>query len=271
MRGKVFVVILSSISMLFAGRPGGDVINRMYNDTPHVNSRTAKQGSTAKVSPSVKVKKTSSKSIKKRSVSRKSKLHKKHRPRVRIPIKALPKTQSGALGKPYAGRMIHFARLPQSGYYFIKCPERGTNYGTRLLVSTIKTACARYRRANRRGVYRPVIGDLSQKTGGPLTGHHSHQNGLDVDVGIPAKVRSLGSFRNLPNSMIDMQKTFLLIKSFIDTGRVQVIFIDTGIKAGIRDYLTKAGLIGRYGHYLNKLMYEPGHRDHMHIRLRNPG
>ena len=167
--------------------------------------------------------------------------------------------------------MVRFARLAQSKYYFIKCPERGTNYGTRLLISTIKSACVRYRRSVRRGFNRPVIGDLSQKTGGPLAGHHSHQNGLDVDVGIPAKGRALGSFRNFPNSMIDMQKTFLLIKSFIDTGRVQVIFIDSGVKAGIRDYLTKSRLIGRYGHYLNKMMHEPGHRDHMHIRLRNPG
>ena len=64
MRGRFVYLIVSAVSLLFAGRPDGDVISRMYNDAPKASSRIAKQGSTVNVSPSVKVKKTRPTSVK---------------------------------------------------------------------------------------------------------------------------------------------------------------------------------------------------------------
>ncbi|MBN1232602.1 MAG: penicillin-insensitive murein endopeptidase [Candidatus Coatesbacteria bacterium] len=270
---RFLVLVLIFIGILNAQKPlNNDIIRELEKSS----SKGLKTRTTNKTHPKnnvkekSRIKKTKKRISKKNKIKRRNKWKKKKRIKKKLPFKAFKKTASGALGQPFRGRLAVNYKLRPSRNYIIKNPERHFNYGTRWLISTIVTASARYKRSLGKSFTRIVVGDLSKKGGGPLGGHNSHQNGLDVDIGIPAKGLHLKGFTSLPNSRIDMRKTLLLLKSFIDTGRVQVIFIDSGIKAGLYKYINDNGLT-RYKKYLNKLYHEPGHRDHMHVRLRNPG
>lgn len=270
---RFLVLVFVFIGILNAQKPFNNDIVRTLEKSSSKASRFNNTNRTSRknnVKEQVRDKNSKKKISRKSNTKRKGKWKKKKRIKKKLPISAFKKTTSGALGQPFRGRLSINSILRPSRNYIIKNPERHFNYGTRWLVSTISTASARYRRSVGKSFARIVVGDLSRKGGGPLGGHNSHQNGLDVDIGVPAKGLYLRNFTNLPNSRIDMRKTLLLIKSFIDTGRVQVIFIDSGVKAGLYKYINDNGLT-RYKKYLNKLCHEPGHRDHMHIRLRNPG
>jgi hypothetical protein len=83
-------------------------------------------------------------------------------------------------------------RLPQEGPGWTtwdpaldRSPNREWRlFGTEELVRTLLTVIREYRDAHAEAP-RVVIGDMSRKGGGPLDQHHSHQNGLDVDIYYP--------------------------------------------------------------------------------------
>ncbi len=116
-----------------------------------------------------------------------------------------------------------------------------------------------------------MIGDLSQSRGGPtLTGHNSHQTGLDVDVWF--KVLSGNttiSFRELETEdMKPMEELgadqIKMIKYFAQDQSVERIFINPAFKKKLcQDQKLTAD-------EQHKLRAWWGHDDHIHVRLRCP-
>ena len=125
------------------------------------------------------------------------------------------------------------------------------------------------------GIY---IGDMSQPSGGPmLTGHASHQIGLDADIWLmPATLglsrqqredisavsmrRAEGAYTN--SKWGDFQRT--IVKAAAQDPRVERIFIFPGAKVAMCDAET-----GNRD-YLRKIRPWYGHHYHFHVRMKCP-
>jgi murein endopeptidase len=94
-----------------------------------------------------------------------------------------------------------------------------------------------------------LIGDISATEGGPLDHHHSHQNGLDVDIYYP---REDGKPTEPTSpSQIDVALTQDLVDRFVKAG-AQFVFV--GYQTGVSG---PGGIVQPY----------PNHENHMHVRI----
>ncbi len=125
------------------------------------------------------------------------------------------------------------------------------------------------------------IGDFSGKTGGHIIGHDSHQNGLDVDLSYYDKqFREQDSninefqksyvFKNLLHEDFDIERNWLLIKTLVDTDKINRIFVDPVIKKAFCDFSKKSGEYNQRIETLRKLRPWQNHADHLHVRLQCP-
>jgi|GEM_PF-74676 len=125
-----------------------------------------------------------------------------------------------------------------------------------------------------------LVGDLAQPRGGPmLSGHHSHQVGLDADVWLRQMPNRVLSRRQrekfqpismLKNSLdvnpkVWTDKHLRLIKRAASYPQVERIFVNRAIKYK----LCKSTVKGKRG-WLSKVRPWAGHYYHMHIRIKCP-
>lgn len=116
-----------------------------------------------------------------------------------------------------------------------------------------------------------IIGDLSQSRGGPtLTGHNSHQNGLDVDIWFKMpELKETVSFKKLETEEMKPVKDLdedqiKLVKYFSQNSSVERVFIN----AAFKKTLCASGKLTPDEHH--KLRAWWGHDDHIHVRLKCP-
>lgn len=189
-----------------------------------------------------------------------------------------------SIGKPWHGKLAKPTRLPSGRGYLIRRPLRA--FGTRRLVDSVRDAVAAVR-ADHPKVHTLAIGDLSQKKGGAISEHHSHQSGRDVDIGFYFKRRPAGypdSFVKGTAANLDLPATWDLLVAFArtadDKGGVQAIFLDYDVQGILYEWARGRGVSEKY---LDKLFqypngrgsdglvrHEPHHDDHFHIRLQCP-
>jgi hypothetical protein len=114
------------------------------------------------------------------------------------PVVQVPDVGSVAVELPFRGRLINGLQLPARGLYWVtwdgvlgRYPNRpDRRWGTDKLIGYLMTVLRDYHLAHPTAP-RILVGDLSRPYGGPFfsdfggLGHHSHQNGLDVDVFYP--------------------------------------------------------------------------------------
>jgi murein endopeptidase len=188
-----------------------------------------------------------------------------------------------AVGQPWNGRLVNGEPLPQGDGYRIRRPQRA--YGASHVVDHLKGAIAAVRALY--DVHTLAIGDLSAREGGEIGGHHSHQSGLDVDVGF--------YFHRVPedypdrfvaaNRDLDLDATWALLLAFfrtahLDTG-VQIIFVDYDVQRRLYELAKKRGtpdddlaMIFQYPRGKDALAglvrHWPNHADHFHVRFK-PG
>lgn len=82
-----------------------------------------------------------------------------------------------------------------------------------------------------------IIGDLSLQSGGMLSGHRNHREGLDADISLYFGDGQQEPFMDVPPSKLDVATTWTLIEALLDTGRVDYILLDPGLISRIRDWL----------------------------------
>jgi len=119
-----------------------------------------------------------------------------------------------------------------------------------------------------------IVGDMSQSRGGPtITGHHSHQNGLDVDIWfkVPPAQEEL-TFSALETeemksveSLNDDHKN--LIRFFANDPSVERIFINPSFK---KQLCSDNGPLRLSPEQQHKMRAWWGHDDHIHVRLKCP-
>ncbi len=169
-------------------------------------------------------------------------------------------------------------RLPKGSGYAIKRPYLA--FGTKNTISLIQQAIDNYhRRANGGPLVR--VGDISQKGGGPLKGHVSHQRGVDVDVGLVLKGPKKNElrFHGANEKNLDVRRTWLLVRGFLETGEVRYIFLDYHLQKLLYEAAKKNGVpeskLDEYFQYPRGrgrnhgiVRHWKGHRDHIHVRFR---
>lgn len=128
-----------------------------------------------------------------------------------------------------------------------------------------------------------IIGDLSTRYGGFLSGHKSHRGGVDADIGIYRKGRWQPSnrFDDLNPKDFDAEANWLLISTMLQTGKVDMILLDKSLIETLRTYTVKAGLLsteeadqifireGGNTHWdrTGVVRHAPGHKSHLHVRV----
>ncbi|WP_281981413.1 penicillin-insensitive murein endopeptidase [Thalassorhabdomicrobium marinisediminis] len=123
------------------------------------------------------------------------------------------------------------------------------------------------------------IGDMSQPRGGPmLTGHASHQTGLDIDVWmLPPDRLNLSAAERESLSSISMRRArgaytndnwteqhMQLLRAAASDPRTARIFVFPGAKVAMCNWATGDRS------WLNKIRPWYGHHYHFHVRLRCP-
>ncbi|QBR70929.1 penicillin-insensitive murein endopeptidase [Beijerinckiaceae bacterium] len=122
-----------------------------------------------------------------------------------------------------------------------------------------------------------LVGDMSQPRGGPmLTGHASHQIGLDVDIWLtPMPNRELSRLEREEMSAVNMVRAdrrdvdpekwtsdhFAVVKAAAREPEVQRIFVNAAIKKAL------CREAGSDRSWLNKVRPYFGHDYHFHVRL----
>ena len=166
---------------------------------------------------------------------------------------------SRAVGTPNAGSLVNGVRLPATGagYYTYNPatqePPGGSDrtWGTSRLVREVIDLGRWWAATHPK---RPLlgIGDLSRETGGsftgPVVGHQSHQNGLDVDIRL---VRRDGAQAPAGPSSYDRALTQALVDRLVARG-ASLVLIGPSL-----DLHGPAGIVMRW----------PAHDDHLHVRF----
>jgi murein endopeptidase len=188
-----------------------------------------------------------------------------------------------SIGEPWAGHLDHPDELPAGDGYVIRRPWRA--FGTRTTVDYVLHAI-RDIRERFPDVHVLAIGDISQKTGGAITEHHSHQSGRDADIGLIYKHKPAGfpaSFVTATEANLDCPATFALLSDFAETskldGGAQVIFLDYEVQGILYRWAKDAGVdddkLERLFEYPHRgasalVRHFPGHDNHMHVRFKCP-
>ncbi len=159
-------------------------------------------------------------------------------------------------------------------HYIMQLGGKGRNYAHPEMIDYLHKFIERTREA---GLPDLVIGDLSQKHGGPYakSNHASHMVGLDVDIPF-GFARDLSDPSRTPDSFYLVKKGRLtanfdeervrLIYLAAQDPRVERIFVAPRIKEGMCNLFAGRG----DDSFLRKLRPWFGHQAHMHVRLGCP-
>jgi penicillin-insensitive murein endopeptidase len=173
---------------------------------------------------------------------------------------------AGAMALPINGSTWQVMRL-----------SRNRNWGHPKLVQFLERLAGQATKTGWRGL---LVGDMSQPRGGPmLTGHASHQVGLDADIWLtpmPEHELTRGEREEMSATMIVREDRLdvdpqvwtpahvNLIKAAAKDPQVNRIFVNAAIKKALcRD-------AGSDRHWLGKVQPWWGHDFHFHVRLNCP-
>ena len=187
-----------------------------------------------------------------------------------------------SVGRPQKGRLVNATRFKSGKGYFLRRKER--TYGTLETVTQIRAAITAVRSRFPK-LHRLAIGDFSNRHGGPLSGHRSHQSGRDVDLGLYYLKRPKGyPAEFIPGSEhnLDFAATWALVEALTKTagkpGGVERIFLDYSLQKslyswGRKNKVSRAKLrkVLQYprGRWSDEgvVQHFPNHVDHLHVRF----
>jgi penicillin-insensitive murein endopeptidase len=158
--------------------------------------------------------------------------------------------------------------------------SRNRSFATKELVDLIEDVATEM---NNRfdNIEKMQVGDLSAKIGGFVSGHSSHQNGLDVDIVYYTNDQKLQAMDNsywtqffVSNGKLknfSLSKNWHLFKLLVNRHPINRIFVDPVIKKAMCDYASSIGEFNSNIEVLRRLRPLSTHHDtHLHIRLKCP-
>ncbi len=196
-----------------------------------------------------------------------------------VVYKAKPDATSQSIGGPSNGKL-------EGGVPMVDGPGRimkmigWKSFGTANTVAVPDTVLRQWAKA---GHSQPVlVGNMSARNGGRLKPHSTHQSGRDVDLGymqvLPAGEELNWRLMNAKN--LDAKETWALMSMLVQTGQVEVIYVDREIQKLMHDHAVKQGLMSkstlkRWMEYPSPtgsgspvMQHVKGHADHMHVRFK---
>ncbi len=178
------------------------------------------------------------------------------------------------------GTLKNGVQLGPGAHYEIKRPDNA--WGERATLLAIQRATTIYSRTTSDGP-KIHIGDLSRRGGGHFPPHLSHRSGRDVDVGYVLLGTEADDllFRRADTDNLDVPRTWALLRAFVATGYVRIIFADTSIQRLLYDYARESGVdestlemllqYPRGGNFPGGIIRDwPGHKNHFHVRFGAP-
>jgi len=189
----------------------------------------------------------------------------------------LPVSPSEAIGPTNRGRLERGVRLPSHRGYVIRTPARtyGTEETTRWIVGAFDAVDAKFKRTK---VVR--VHDISDRNGGRLRDHKSHQNGRDADLSYYQEECSSNGcrFEEFRSSELDVARQWALLEYWLRNGQAEMIFIDYRLQAKLYRYAKRKGVtkaqLNRWIQYPRGkyepdgvIRHFPNHEDHLHVRF----
>jgi len=199
---------------------------------------------------------------------------------------------TGSIGVPHGGVQTSAVELPRRGDGFVRYRSSSPHYWANpRLVQAVQTAAATVARQLPGGAPL-IVGDLSARYGGKISGHRSHRTGRDADllfyVTTPAGAslpnpgfvhfesdglaalegKSAGGFVRL-----DLERQWLLVRTLVSSepAAVQLMFISRAIEALLIDYARARGepleLLWRAETVMLEPLDSTPHDDHIHLRI----
>jgi len=198
--------------------------------------------------------------------------------------RAAPSRSTGATNN---GRLINGWQIPPvgAGYRSIRA-SRKRFYGTDKMVKGI-VWLGSYLKGLDSKTPDLAVGDISQRGGGKISQHASHQNGRDVDLnyfwtdtaGKPVFAADMVSLRvgrtsNYGNKKVtfDLGRNWNLIQGLLKNPhmKVQRIFIDSSMRTALLNYARKKKVSGSLRNRASSvMMHWKNHSNHMHVRIEN--
>jgi penicillin-insensitive murein DD-endopeptidase len=188
-------------------------------------------------------------------------------------------------GRPNSGVLRGARQLPTRPYLRIKAGSESRVWGHPLLLHLISRGARAAALAAPGSV--ALVGDLSAPTGGPLSGHASHQAGRDADVaffvsnasGRPVVLEAFEAFdvsgRSLEHAdhVFDAYRNWLLLREWLSELRVVVthIFVSAELRQLLLEYGRQNPEFSRYVPLAGQILHaHPTHADHFHLRIACP-
>lgn len=191
-----------------------------------------------------------------------------------------------SIGAPNRGRLENGAKLKSTPT--LKVRPGAHAYALPQLVRALKKASEQVARKFRRSVL--FVADLSDKDGGTLYGHHSHQSGRDADVGFyatnakgkPVPLKNFvpfggdGKAKDGSGLQFDDARNWALVEALLGDprARVRYLFVAPPIKGRLIAYAKKKNVSAELVLKASAAMLAPkdceSHDDHFHIRIACP-
>jgi penicillin-insensitive murein endopeptidase len=180
------------------------------------------------------------------------------------------------------GKLVNADRFALEGPGMVKIfRPRDRGYATFDLMQVVLGATARLARKFPGGE-RVQLGDSASKSGGFLSGHDSHQNGLDIDIAYLRNNRQEQDPMDISGfeeefvadggitDNFDTERNWAFIKEIHASGRLNRIFVDGVIKKALCDHAREIGELGDSTEVLRALRPWPNHKNHLHVRITCP-
>ena len=199
--------------------------------------------------------------------------------------------KADSVGSPNEGHLEGGVHLDMTKPYFRVVPmytSGDVRWGLPTMISMIDRAA---RAVNKRYPGSALdVGDISQKGGGDVLRHHSHESGRDADLGfyaVDAKGKQVhhhglikfdGSLESptVPGARFDLPRNWLLVEQMLTdpAARVSHIFISEPLRQRLIAYARSRGvsraLLDRAQITLMQPTQSLPHDDHFHVRISCP-
>lgn len=193
---------------------------------------------------------------------------------------------AASVGSPTDGALVGGVALRERAELRLRWPD-GPRWALPALVSMLERAARHVDRRYPGSIL--LVGDLSRKIGGALSGHVSHENGRDADVGFYyadalgrvvrterlLPVRASGA-APVPGLRFDDPRNWTLVEALLTDSEVvvQKIFVADSLKQRLLEYgrrhRASADVLSRAEAAMRQPTRGAPHDDHFHVRIACP-
>jgi murein endopeptidase len=190
-----------------------------------------------------------------------------------------PEVASESIGFPSGGTLAGAMPMVEGkGRRILAIPWK--TWGTTTTIALLDRVLDRWA-ARGPDVQDILVGNISNRTGGRLEPHSTHQSGRDVDLGYPQMLKSGAelNWQEMNERNLDAAETWTLLKMLVETRAVEEVYIDRSLQKLLHEHAVKTGVVpksslGRWMEYPRPtgtggtvIKHVPGHSDHLHVRF----